>query len=243
MVDSECGDFPLELNSRQTWSKCWSDHFRAIPNAKSLSDGIQTMLLKVLAHLLNDIDKVILLDIPVFENKGDPAIALGEFNLMRMLHKEVIYTCTYQCASKQWQPTRDMMDTLSSDNVLAQYEAVSDIGPFRFPDNVTFIERDWDGHWPTPRGETLMDQLHLFPFNGLLYLQRGPVLITDRLHGYIISSLFDNFPIVLYWEIHLKKCEIFTLLGDLHTARSSLVPPTKLQSKRLTCSVGFTRTV
>ncbi|ELU17726.1 hypothetical protein CAPTEDRAFT_217870 [Capitella teleta] len=325
MVDSECGDFPLEPNSRQTWSKCWSDHFRAIPNAKSVSGGMQTMLLKVLAQLLNDIDKVILLDIPVFENKGDPAIALGEFNLMRMLHKEVIYTCTYQCGSKQWQRARDMVDTLGSGNVavlahgggnvggyperdLKRYEmmemfpdvkfimmpqsvffndsvqlrkaakmyakhkdliillrnqpsfevihkamplvtsilapdaaygigrltrfmeplydfiimrrgdeeAVSDIGSFHFPDNVTFAEGDWNRLWPTPRGKTLLDQLHLFPYNGMLCIQRGRVLITDRLHGHIVSTLFDNLPTVILGNSHGKLRDFYDTWSSPH---------------------------
>ncbi|ELT93103.1 hypothetical protein CAPTEDRAFT_201053 [Capitella teleta] len=36
----------------------------------------------------------------------------------------------------------------------ADKEAVSNIGAFHFPDNLSFTESDWDRHWLTPRGET-----------------------------------------------------------------------------------------
>ncbi|XP_041353587.1 uncharacterized protein LOC121371626 [Gigantopelta aegis] len=64
-----------------------------------------------------------------------------------------------------------------------------------FPNNVTVRVSDWLG-WKTTEGSTTMETAFLQANNGLVFLQRGRVVITDRLHGHILSTLL-NIPHVL----------------------------------------------
>ncbi|XP_067681570.1 uncharacterized protein [Haliotis asinina] len=57
-----------------------------------------------------------------------------------------------------------------------------------FPANVSVRVSDWL-HWPTPRDGSSMETAFHIATNGLLFLQRGRVVITDRLHGHILSIL------------------------------------------------------
>ena len=47
---------------------------------------------------------------------------------------------------------------------------------------------DWC-KWLTPKGSTILEDPFLIAANGMLFLQRGRVVITDRLHGHILSTL------------------------------------------------------
>ncbi|XP_067682728.1 uncharacterized protein [Haliotis asinina] len=60
----------------------------------------------------------------------------------------------------------------------------------KLPSGITVHCSDWRG-WKTPRGTTTMETAFLMANNGLIFLQRGRVVITDRLHGHILSTLLD----------------------------------------------------
>ncbi|XP_045156894.1 uncharacterized protein LOC123523243 [Mercenaria mercenaria] len=47
---------------------------------------------------------------------------------------------------------------------------------------------DWI-NWKTPRGLSPMEDTFLMTTNGMMFLQRGRIVITDRLHGHILSTL------------------------------------------------------
>ncbi|XP_053400787.1 uncharacterized protein LOC123562719 isoform X2 [Mercenaria mercenaria] len=47
---------------------------------------------------------------------------------------------------------------------------------------------DWI-NWKTPRGTSPMEDTFLMTTNGMMFLQRGRIVITDRLHGHILSTL------------------------------------------------------
>ncbi|PVD31818.1 hypothetical protein C0Q70_07236 [Pomacea canaliculata] len=56
------------------------------------------------------------------------------------------------------------------------------------PTNLSVYVGDWKAWW-TNKGKTPMETSFLMTFNGLSFLQRGRVVITDRLHGHILSVL------------------------------------------------------
>ncbi|XP_071079966.1 uncharacterized protein [Haliotis cracherodii] len=60
----------------------------------------------------------------------------------------------------------------------------------KLPLGITVHCSDWWG-WKTPKGHTTMETAFLMANNGLIFLQRGRVVITDRLHGHILSTLLD----------------------------------------------------
>ncbi|XP_060571655.1 uncharacterized protein LOC132729840 [Ruditapes philippinarum] len=45
--------------------------------------------------------------------------------------------------------------------------------------------------WKNPRGDSPMEDSFLMTTNGMMFLQRGRVVITDRLHGHILSTLLN----------------------------------------------------
>lgn len=55
---------------------------------------------------------------------------------------------------------------------------------------------DWKG-WKTPRGTSQLEDAFLIAANGLMFLQRGRVVITDRLHGHILCVLCGISHVVL----------------------------------------------
>lgn len=59
-----------------------------------------------------------------------------------------------------------------------------------FPPDVSVHVADWWG-WTSPKGNTTLETAHNMMMNGLLFLQRGRVVVTDRLHGHILSTLLD----------------------------------------------------
>ena len=58
------------------------------------------------------------------------------------------------------------------------------------PPNVTIRVEDWF-FFKTPAGQNQMENTVLMTNNGFTFLQRGRVVITDRLHGHILSTLLD----------------------------------------------------
>ncbi|XP_067682317.1 uncharacterized protein [Haliotis asinina] len=60
----------------------------------------------------------------------------------------------------------------------------------KLPSGITVHCSDWND-WKTPKGDTAMETAFLMANNGLIFLQRGRVVITDRLHGHILSTLLD----------------------------------------------------
>ncbi|KAK7477598.1 hypothetical protein BaRGS_00031146 [Batillaria attramentaria] len=59
-----------------------------------------------------------------------------------------------------------------------------------FPRNTLVRVSDWRG-WTSPKGATTLETAHNMMMNGLLFLQRGRVVVTDRLHGHILCILLD----------------------------------------------------
>ncbi|XP_060579717.1 uncharacterized protein LOC132736577 [Ruditapes philippinarum] len=45
--------------------------------------------------------------------------------------------------------------------------------------------------WKTPRGDSPMENIFFMTTNGMMFLQRGRVVITDRLHSHILSTLLN----------------------------------------------------
>lgn len=76
------------------------------------------------------------------------------------------------------------------------------------PSNVSVHVDDW-WQWTTNYGTTPMETSILMTVNGLMFLQRGRVVITDRLHGHILSILsgtphvlIDNPPFLKLSSFH-----------------------------------------
>ena len=87
-------------------------------------------------------------------------------------------------------PTHDILWLRRSDDESLKYE---------IPDIVTKYDvsiEDWL-KWPTPKGSTDMETAFLMATNGFLFLQRGRVVITDRLHGHILSTLLGIPHVIL----------------------------------------------
>ena len=62
---------------------------------------------------------------------------------------------------------------------------------YRIPENASKLDikvADWI-EWKTPRDNRLIENGFLIAANGMMFLQRGRVVITDRLHGHILSIL------------------------------------------------------
>ncbi|XP_071116168.1 uncharacterized protein [Haliotis cracherodii] len=71
-----------------------------------------------------------------------------------------------------------------------------------FPKNVTVHVADWFRTWPTARDESTMEMAIHMATNGLLFLQRGRVVIADRLHGHILSVLLGIPHVILDNSYH-----------------------------------------
>ncbi|XP_046361186.2 pyruvyl transferase 1-like [Haliotis rufescens] len=65
----------------------------------------------------------------------------------------------------------------------------------KWPKGVTVQVEAWV-NWETPKGKTTIEDSFLMQTNGMIFLQRGRVVITDRLHGHIFCVLM-NIPHVL----------------------------------------------
>ena len=79
-------------------------------------------------------------------------------------------------------PTHDIMWLQRVDSESPKY---------RIPNNTRgydLIVQDWLS-WKTPKGSSKLEDSFLMTANGMLFLQRGRVVVTDRLHGHILSTL------------------------------------------------------
>ncbi|XP_059159893.1 uncharacterized protein LOC131943696 [Physella acuta] len=259
----------------------------------------QRVLMNILSELTRGADHVMLMEIAVYENKGDPAISAGEVFLLKKLNKTIIYYCsTFECTDNNLDkavnisnmyPPHKLVIFMQGGGNIAMYPAVDLIrrsviqrfSKFRMvvfsqsvyyhfkedilrcqkiysnvtnltmlirdkqsyglaksyfkgvqiilaPDmafgigvvkrtfapafdilwlrrqddeakhyiksfqrslgNVTIHVADW-WKWLSNKGESDMETAFNIAHSGLVFLQRGRVVITDRLHGHILSTL------------------------------------------------------
>ncbi|KAL8603900.1 hypothetical protein ACOMHN_005120 [Nucella lapillus] len=67
-----------------------------------------------------------------------------------------------------------------------------------FPSGVSVHVADWwYSNWDTPKGTNTLETAHNALQSGLMFLQRGRVVITERLHGHILSTLLDIPHVIL----------------------------------------------
>ena len=96
-------------------------------------------------------------------------------------------------------PFYDVLWLKRTDGERLRYDALP-----AFPPGVTVHVADWwHSGWDTPQGSTTVETAHHVLMNGLLFLQRGRVVVTERLHGHILSTLLD-VPHVLLDNPHRK---------------------------------------
>ena len=79
-------------------------------------------------------------------------------------------------------PTHDIMWLKRTDSESPKY---------RIPNNTKGYDikvQDWRS-WKTPKGSSRFEDPFLIAANGMVFLQRGRVVVTDRLHGHILSTL------------------------------------------------------
>ena len=79
-------------------------------------------------------------------------------------------------------PTHDILWLRRSDRESTMYEIPAS------RQNYDVIVDDWL-QWKTPRGNSQLEDPILIAANGMMFLQRGRVVITDRLHGHILCVL------------------------------------------------------
>ncbi|XP_050388402.1 uncharacterized protein LOC126807697 [Patella vulgata] len=186
---------------------------------------------------------VMLLDIALHENKGDPAITIGEMTLIKRMNKTLVYYCDFNICKnnhlfcedlyrKQTNLTMLLRDRHSlqlaekhfagQPKLILAPDMAFQIGPVRrfmkpffdvlwirrtdrervgdviptLPTDITIRIGDWLG-WRTPHTHKHMENAYLIANNGLVFLQRGRVVITDRLHGHILSTLLDIPHVIL----------------------------------------------
>ncbi|XP_059171950.1 uncharacterized protein LOC131952989 [Physella acuta] len=60
-----------------------------------------------------------------------------------------------------------------------------------FPKNISVLVSDWLD-WKTNEGRRDMETSFIIAESGLSFLQRGRIVVTDRLHGHILSILMDT---------------------------------------------------
>ena len=81
------------------------------------------------------------------------------------------------------QPTHDILWLKRRDTESVSYQI-----PIREVSKYDVIISDW-WEWKTPKGKSYLEDAYLIAANGMLFLQRGRVVITDRLHGHILCVL------------------------------------------------------
>ena len=79
-------------------------------------------------------------------------------------------------------PTHDILWLRRSDTESTKYEIPAS------RQNYDVIVDDW-WEWKTPKGNSQLEDSVLIAANGMMFLQRGRVVITDRLHGHILCVL------------------------------------------------------
>ena len=65
------------------------------------------------------------------------------------------------------------------------------------PLNISMMVDDWFWSWRTPKGDNAWEDAMLVAQQGLTFLQRGRVVVTDRLHGHILATLLDIPHVIL----------------------------------------------
>lgn len=80
------------------------------------------------------------------------------------------------------QPSYDILWMARNDIESAHYKIPE------FPSNVSVTVGDWRT-WLTAKGSKSTENMFLVAVNGFTFLQRGRVVVTDRLHGHIMSTL------------------------------------------------------
>ncbi|KAH9512791.1 pyruvyl transferase Pvg1 [Bulinus truncatus] len=272
-----------------------------------LVDEAQRVLVNLLGDLIGNASHVMLLEIAVYNNKGDPAITSGEVLLLRKLKKKIVFYCeTFKCnlsvhliqayeISKRYHPD-DLVIVMQGGGNLVGYPLHDEIRdkiirlfpnhlkillsqsiwlynnsahfehckiiysnkpnlvmflrdprsfmiarkyftgirhilapdmafglgmlprqmpPFydiiwlrrkdlespsyelpTLPDNVSVHASDWTSEWESNVGAQDLETAFLVAQEGVEFLLRGRVVITDRLHGHILSVLL-NIPHVL----------------------------------------------
>ncbi|XP_071079336.1 uncharacterized protein [Haliotis cracherodii] len=70
-----------------------------------------------------------------------------------------------------------------------------------FPAHVSVRVSDWI-HWHSPCNDSSMEKTFTIATNGMMFLQRGRVVITDRLHGHILSTLLGIPHVILDNNYH-----------------------------------------
>ena len=81
-------------------------------------------------------------------------------------------------------PTQDILWIKRTDTEMSRYKSPTYAGEYRIH------VADWV-QWPTARGTSPMENSYLMTANGLMFLSRGRVVVTDRLHGFILSILLN----------------------------------------------------
>lgn len=92
-----------------------------------------------------------------------------------------------------WQRREDAESTQHNRTGESQsYAAAPDLAEEARRDGSLSVEYgDYVSYWRTPQVENAVDQALVLVQNGLTFLQRGRVLVTDRLHGHILATLLD----------------------------------------------------
>ena len=258
---------------------------------------VQRIQFKMFTSLIGKFKYAMLFNFAAFENKGDPAITLGELAIIRKLGIELIFHCATSCTKGVVEYARNQSNQYSTDelvilmhgggNLLAYIfedfnrklvlENFPDFEVILFPQSIwhnatekktrffqdvyskhqrlTFLYRDRKSYtlgkkifprvkcylmpdmafqigakrrfmepthdilwlqrtdkeslkynipanrqnydviisdwrkWKTPHGTSRLEDAFLIATNGMLFLQRGRVVITDRLHGHILCVL------------------------------------------------------
>ncbi|BFZ00855.1 hypothetical protein BsWGS_03894 [Bradybaena similaris] len=74
---------------------------RTLTTNSEIVEEAKRVLVNLMQDLIGTARHVMLIDIPTFENKGDPAIAAGEVLLMGRLGKTIVYYCETSCCRNQ----------------------------------------------------------------------------------------------------------------------------------------------
>ena len=279
-------------------------------NAKVISET-QRIHTKMLTSLIGKYKYAMLFDFAAFENKGDPAITVGELAIIRKLGLKLVFSCATTCKnetidhaknlSKQFS-TKELIILLHGGGNLLAYinhdfdrqlvlESFQDFEVILFPQSIfqttnekktteiqnayskhkhlTFLYRDRNSYnlgkqlfpsvrcylmpdmafqigpikrfmepthdilwlrrtdkeslnykiphesanldividdwrlWITPKGTSQLEDPYLIVANGMIFLQRGRVVVTDRLHGHIFCVLL-GIPHVVFDPLNNK---------------------------------------
>ena len=95
--------------------------------------------------------------------------------------------------SRQLPPAFDVLWLKRNDGESPKYQTATVLRDVNF----TYHVSDYKQEWQSNKGVTDMERAFIVTSSGLQFIQRGRVLITDRLHGHILSSLL-NIPHVIF---------------------------------------------